>query len=67
MKTNFILWGCVIWLPILMYVLLKNETKFKKNIAIGVTLPQEGRTDSQVVAALNRLKKQLLWVCIGLY
>lgn len=66
MKTNFILWGCVIWLPILMYVLLKNETKFKKNIAIGVTLPQEGRTDSQVVAALNRLKKQLLWICIGL-
>ena len=66
MKTNFILWGCVIWLPILMYVLLKNETKFKKNITIGVTLPQEGRTDSQVVAALNRLKKQLLWICIGL-
>ena len=40
MRMNFIMWGCIIWLPILIYVLLKNETKFKKNIVVGITLPQ---------------------------
>ena len=27
---NLILWGCVIWLPAFMAVILRNETKFKK-------------------------------------
>ena len=66
MRMNFIMWGCIIWLPILIYVLLKNETKFKKNIVIGITLPQEGRTDDEVIAALSQFKRQLLLVCTGL-
>ena len=66
MRMNFIMWGCIIWLPILIYVLLKNETKFKKNIVAGITLPQEGRTDDEVIAALNQFKRQLLLVCTGL-
>lgn len=66
MKTNLILWACVIWLPVLMYLLLKNETKFKKNIAVGITIPQEGRTDSEVIAALHQFQQQLRLVCVGL-
>ena len=66
MSDNMILWACVIWLPILMYVLLGNETKFKKNIALGVTLPQEARSDEAVLAILAAFKKWLLLACVGL-
>ena len=56
---NLILWGCVIWLPAFMAVILRNETKFKKNLSMGVTLPQEAREDSEVLAILDSFKKQL--------
>ena len=64
---NLILWGCVIWMPALFYVLLKNETKFKKNIAVGVTFPQEARDDEEVQQILAVFKKHLLYVCVGLF
>ena len=64
---NLILWGCVIWMPALFYVLLKNETKFKKNIAVGVTFPQEARDDEEVQQILSVFKKHLLYVCVGLF
>ena len=65
-SSNLILWACVIWMPILFYVILRNETKFKKNIAIGVTLPQEARNDAEVQAILGAFRKQLLVVCVAL-
>ena len=46
MTECLILWLCVIWMPVLMYFMLRNETKFKKNIAVGVTLPYEGVSHS---------------------
>jgi hypothetical protein len=64
---NLILWGCVIWMPALFYVLLSNETKFKKNIAIGVTFPQEAREDAELQHILSVFKKHLLYVCLGLF
>ncbi len=64
---NLILWGCVIWMPAFFYVLLKNETKFKKNIAVGVTFPQEARDDEELQQILSVYKKHLLYVCIGLF
>ena len=64
---NLILWGCVIWMPALFYVLLKNEAKFKKNIAVGVTFPQEARDDEEVQQILAVFKKHLLYVCIGVF
>lgn len=64
--TMLILWLSVIWLAPLMYFMLANETKFKKNIAVGVTLPYEGREDPEVLFCLGRFKKRLAWVCIGL-
>lgn len=64
---NLILWGCVIWMPAFFYVLLKNETKFKKNIAVGVTFPQEARDDEELQQILSIYKKHLLYVCIALF
>lgn len=64
---NLILWGSVIWMPVLFYVLLGNETKFKKNIAVGVTFPQEAREDVEVQQVLSVFKKHLLYVCVGLF
>ncbi len=64
---NLILWGSVIWMPALFYVLLQNETKFKKNIAVGVTFPQEAREDEELQKILSVYKKQLRYICIGLF
>lgn len=66
MTGRLILWLCIIWMPVLMYFMLRNETKFKKNIAVGVTLPYEGRTDPEVAALLARFKKQIGLLCIAL-
>lgn len=62
--ANIILWLSIIWLSPLMYVFLGNEAKFKKNIAVGVTIPFEGRTDPEVTARLSRFKKELAAVCV---
>lgn len=61
---NLILWGCVIWMPAFFYVILHNETKFKKNISLGVTMPQEAQSDEAVLAILSSFKKQLAVACI---
>lgn len=66
MIGNTVLWLSLIWLPILLYIMLRNETKFKKNIAVGVTIPFEGRQHPDVLARLEQFKKQELLVCIGL-
>ncbi len=64
MTGNVILWLCVIWLPAVLYAFLANETRFKKNIAVGVTLPYEGRTDPDVQERLRRFKRQLGAACL---
>ncbi len=61
---TLILWGCVIWLPAFLYVILQNETKFKKNLSLGVTLPYEAREDAEVLAILASFKKQLALACV---
>lgn len=66
MVWRLILWVSIIWLVPLMYFFLKNEVKFKKNIAVGVTLPYEGRTDPEVLALLAGFQKKLGRVCLGL-
>ena len=62
--VNLILWACVIWIPILMYFQTVNDAKFKKNIAVGVTFPQEAQTDEELlgrIAAFRRTEKRMLW------
>ena len=64
MIVRLILWLCAIWVPAVEYIFMANETKFKKNIAIGVTLPYEGRTDPEVQERLKRFKRQLGTACL---
>ena len=66
MIGNAILWLMLIWMPALVCIMLRNEAKFKKNIAVGVTLPFEGRTHPDVAARLAQFKKEELWICIAM-
>lgn len=59
-----ILWASIIWIAPLICYMLVNETKFKKNIVIGVTLPNEAREDEQVQLILSRFRKQQILICI---
>lgn len=64
MIFSIILWASIIWTAPLICYMLVNETKFKKNIVIGVTLPYEAREDEQVQRILERFKKQQISICI---
>lgn len=64
MAANLILWVSLIWLPWLVYFMLKNESKPKKNIIVGVTLPFEGQDDPEVKALLARFQKELFWTAV---
>lgn len=66
MIFTVILWASIIWIAPLLYFMLVNEAKFKKNIVVGVTLPYDAREDEQVQESLKRFKKQQLWICIFL-
>ncbi|MBD5161514.1 MAG: hypothetical protein HDT14_05755 [Oscillibacter sp.] len=62
---SIILWGCMIWLVPVMYFMLKNECKPKKNIIVGVTLPYEAQQDEAVLALLERYKKEMKITCLA--
>lgn len=66
MVMNIVMWVLVIWMAPLLYFILVNEAEFKKNIAVGVTFPYEGREDEEVKARLLKFKRELKWVCIFL-
>ena len=66
MGLSVILWCSVIWLPVLMCFMLRNEARFKKNIVVGVTFPKEGREDSEVTRVLSKFKRGMALICIGL-
>lgn len=63
---SMILWLSLCWLPLMFYAMLGNETKFKKNIVVGVTFPQEGREDPEVLALLKGFRRTQLWLCLAL-
>lgn len=63
MMLQIILWASVGWLPILIAYMLVNETRFKKNIVIGVTLPYEAREDEEVQKVLKKFKQQTITAC----
>lgn len=66
MIWKIILWVSVIWLVPLMYFFLKNEARFKKNIAVGVTFPYAEHTHPDILALLARFKRELGWACLAL-
>lgn len=67
MIWKVILWASMSWLPILMYITHRNETRFKKNMVVEVTLPYQARTDQAVLDILDRFKRQILWLNLALF
>lgn len=59
---KLILWLSIGWLPILVYLMHRSETRFKKNIVIGVTLPFTARTDPEVLDLLKRFLRRSLFI-----
>lgn len=57
MSTATILWLSCSWIPPLMWWLLSNEARFKKNIVIGVTFPREAQEDAQVKSLLASYRR----------
>lgn len=60
---SLLAWAMIVWLVPLMYSLLKNECKPKKNIIVGVTLPYEAHQDPEIQAILERFQKELKLTC----
>ncbi|MEE3424916.1 MAG: hypothetical protein VZR26_05055, partial [Erysipelotrichaceae bacterium] len=64
--TPFYMWISIVWIIPLLGWTLFNETRFKKNIVLGVTLPKEAHEDPAVLDELASFKKKLLIVLIVL-
>ena len=64
--VTLILWACVLPVVPIEYFLMRNETKFKKNIAVGVTFPYEARKHEDIQHQMDRYIKELKWVSLFL-
>lgn len=61
MLLKIILFVCFVPISAIIYFVLRNEAKPKKNLILGVTLPLYARTDDAVEAVVRRfLKRQML-------
>ena len=61
--TNLLMWVFGLPLVPILYFMLKNECKSKKNIIVGVTLPYAAQRDPEVLGLLERYKKALKRIC----
>lgn len=66
MTMKIILCVSSCWIPLLILSMLMNETKFKKNIVVGVTLPYEARENPDVIKILSSFKKWVTIISVGL-
>ena len=66
MLFNILMWASIFWIAPLLGYIMTNNAKFKKNIAVGVTFMEEGKQDAEVIARLNRYKKQIKMITIVL-
>ena len=66
---GIILWSAL-WLVLLcQWLTQRNEAKFKKNIVLGATLPQEAREDPEVLKILEQYRKSLnrIFLILGIF
>ena len=63
MTIRLILWLSVLWIAPLVVGVLVNDTKFKKNLAVGVTIPPEFQADEDIAARLGRFRRQEWMLC----
>ena len=66
MMMRLFLWLSVLWLAPMVAAMQANEAKFKKNIAVGVTIPREFQSDPALQASLLRVRRGEWAVCAGL-
>ena len=66
MILRLILWLSVLWIAPLVVGVLVNDAKFKKNLAVGVTVPPEFQADPDIAAHLVRFRRQEWTLCIVL-
>ncbi len=64
MIMRLILWLSVLWIAPLVSGVLVNDAKFKKNLAVGVTIPPEFQADPDIAAHLARFRRQEWTLCI---
>ncbi len=65
MAAKFFLFLCIYCVVPIMYVTLRNETKAKKNIILGVTLPYTARQTPEVEKVCSDFRRSLLiWTVI---
>ena len=64
MTMRLILWLSVLWIAPLVVGLLVNDAKFKKNLAVGVTIPPEFQADPDIAAHLARFRRQEWTLCV---
>lgn len=57
------MWAAALPVLPIMYFVQKNECKPKKNIIVGVTLPYEAQGDGEVLALLERYKREMKLIC----
>ena len=60
MSSISAIWLMCCWLPIPIWLALRNNARFKKNIVVGVTLPREAHDDEQITAILSGYRRQQL-------
>ncbi len=60
---NLFLWAAALPVLPILYFVQKNECKPKKNIIVGVTLPYEAQGDGEVLALLERYKREMKLTC----
>lgn len=66
MLLKLILFFCFLPIPLILYFVLRNETKPKKNIILGVTLPPDFHQESAVSSVIRRFLRQQAAMLIGL-
>ena len=66
MIVRLILWLSVLWIAPLVAGIMVNDAKFKKNLAVGVTIPPAFQSDPDVAVRLARFRRQEWTVCIAL-
>ena len=54
MIMRLILWLSVLWIAPLVVGVLVNDAKFKKNLAVGVTIPPEFQADPDIAARMTQ-------------
>lgn len=62
--VTLFLWGCTLPVLPIEYFVMRDEIKFKKNIVVGVTLPYEARSNTDVVQRLEQYRRELKRVCM---